>query len=239
VISDIPGTPSVVLPDNWNASDGATGTKDEAAKKGYVNDGIFAFLSPVLGTTPTIYYAENQILKSFGKQGEYSRATGLWATALFAVVFAAVVVGQIWPAFQIPIQKLLSPIAITPILIFIGLYIIAVPFVETPEKKTEGVAESKPHIGPEYYFPAAISVILTSRIGLEFALPISVLSFWLVRPKGDPMPGLSFRWISVGSVFTLIFFVSTFANPKTKVDLYPCKPCSECTCPSKPSPLKG
>src|ERR1700759_5087195 len=121
---------------------------------------------------------KNQILKSFGV---YSRRVSLWATAMFFLVFAIELIGQIAPGLKIPVYKFLSPVAVLPIVIFIGLYIISVSFLQPGA----AVATTPISRSPQYYFPSAISVILTSRIGLEYALPLSVLSFWLVRSEDD------------------------------------------------------
>ncbi|SDT52589.1 solute carrier family 23 protein [Bradyrhizobium canariense] len=212
VISDIPGTPSEVLPEKLEdvATDGTEtapkgyqSARDKAVKLGYRNDGVFASLAPLFGTTPTIYYAENQILKSFGQTGEYSSAVGYWAASLFALVFIVLVIGQ-FSGHQIPIDRYLSPVAVTPILIFIGLYIISVSFFDIPS-----AAAAPSTRNPEYYFPTAVSVILTSRIGLEYTLPLSILSFWLVRSAGEKY-GPSFIWISIGSGVSLIIFGALF-----------------------------
>jgi xanthine/uracil/vitamin C permease (AzgA family) len=200
VISDIPGTPNEILPEDQKAVDGR-----KAVRHGYINDGVFAFLSPLIGTTPTIYYAENQILKSFGV---YSRRVSLWATALFFIVFAIDLVGQLSPGWKIPVYKFLSPIAVLPIVIFIGLYIISVSFLQSPHGEGAAPPVSR---SPQYYFPSAISVILTSRIGLEYALPLSVLSFWLVKSKDDQY-GPSFMLISIGSAVSLVVFGCLFAG---------------------------
>lgn len=210
VISDIPGTPNVVLPaelteikDGKRPEDG-----ERAVRGGYVNDGWFAFLSPVFGTTPTIYYAENQILKSFGV---YSRAVGLWATGLFALVFLLILLGQFVPSMKIPLHKFLSPIAILPILIFIGLYMIAVSYfdekkkAETKTLDAAAAAAAAPQLTPQYFIPTAILAILTSRIGLEYSLPLAMLSFWLVKSKTDTY-GPTFVAISIGSGISLVVF---------------------------------
>lgn len=208
IISDIPGTPNVVLPSEQLET--AAGRK--AVRGGYINDGIFAILSPLFGTTPTVYYAENQILKSFGV---YSRAVGLWASGLFALIFALVLLGQWVPSLKLPVHKFLSPIAILPILIFIGLYMIAVSYFD--EKKKQGAGETAagaiaaaPQFTPQYFIPTAILAILTSRIGLEYSLPLAVLSFWLVRSKTDSF-GPTFVAISIGSGISLVVFGLIFA----------------------------
>lgn len=201
IISDIPGTPNVVLPaDQLETSEGK-----RAVRSGYVNDGIFAFLSPVFGTTPTIYYAENQILKSFGV---YSRKVGLYASGLFLLIFALILLGQLVPSMKIPIHKFLSPIAILPILIYIGLYMIAVSYFDEKNKSaaaTSTAAATTSQFTPQYFVPTAILAILTSRIGLEYSLPLAVLSFWLVRSKSDAF-GPTFVAISIGSGISLVIF---------------------------------
>jgi xanthine/uracil permease len=199
-MSDIPGTPSEVLPDAIKTSEAG-----RAVRNGFLNDGIFTLLSPIFGTTPTIYYAEKQILRDFDV---YSKNVGLWAIGIFTVLFAGILTSQILSVAEFSLERVIPPVAVIPILLFIGLYIIAVSFWRVP---------SYDHISPtrsmHYYLPSAIAVILTPRIGLEYAYPLAILSYWLVRSEAD-VHGPTFGWISVGAgislfVFTMVFLFGT------------------------------
>lgn len=183
VIADIPGTPSEVLPDSIKEEH-----KGRAVKLGYLNDAFWALLSPFLGTTPTIYYAENNILRGFNA---YSWPVGLVAIIWFIVAVSVSLV------FHYSFQQIIPPVATIPIVMFIGLIIISGSFGNRSSDAGDPVGSL------EYYLPTAISVILTPRIGVECAFPLSVLSYWLVAGKNDRR-GSTFVWISVGAAFSLV-----------------------------------
>lgn len=196
VMSDIPGTPSEVLPDALKTSESG-----RAVRKGFLNDGIFTLLSPMFGTTPTIYYAENQILRDFGV---YSKNVGLWTIAIFCALFIGILVSQEFNLANLALGRLIPPVAVIPILLFIGMYIIAVSFWRVPDYDQVSLARST-----QYYLPSAIAVILTPRIGLEYAYPLAILSYWLVRGETD-VHGPTFGWISVGAGISLFVFIMVF-----------------------------
>jgi AGZA family xanthine/uracil permease-like MFS transporter len=186
VVSDIPGTPNEVLPDRIKNTDGA-----RAVEGGFKNDGIWALISPLVGTTPTIYYAENNILRDFDV---YSMRVGICTIVLFVAVIALTY------GFGISLEQLIPPFATIPIVLFIGIFIISVAFMRRPD-------EAESTIKHGYYIPTAIAVILTPRLGIEYAFPLSAMSYWLVRDKTDP-GGPTFVWISIGACVSLgLFFL--------------------------------
>jgi xanthine/uracil permease len=196
VMSDIPGTPSEVLPEACKEYEAG-----RAVRRGFLNDGIFALLSPIFGITPTIYYAENQILRDFNT---YSKNVGLWTISIFGILFLGILISQIFELATFSLERLIPPVAVIPILLFIGLYIIAVSFLKAPSDSEVSATRTI-----QYYLPSAIAVILTPRIGLEYAYPLAILSYWLVRSDVD-IHGRTFEWVSVGAGISLFIFMIVF-----------------------------
>ena len=198
VITDIPGTPNEVLP-----ADLAQKNDGRAVRLGYINDAIAAFFSPVCGTTPTIYYAENQLLKDFKA---FSRIPGYTAVLLFLTTLIVIVASKPLTGHAISLEWVLPPFAVLPVLLFVGLYIVAISFT--------GDSAERPLLPirtPEAYFPAAIAVVLTPEIGLEYAFPLSILSYWCAgKREGDYGP--SFVWISWGAAVSLLLEIITRAG---------------------------
>jgi xanthine/uracil/vitamin C permease (AzgA family) len=199
VLTDIPGTPNVVLPLTDQIAD-----RDRAVGAGFINDSAAALLSPFLGTTPTIYYAENQILKEFGC---YGRLVGLTAVFWFSLVFIIIGSSTWWGFSPISLERVLPPFAVLPALLYIGLLIISVAFF-SPTLQAAQPTKKRP-IGS--YVPAAISVSLTSIIGLEFAFPLAVISYWIItgtmRRSDTPEHGRSFIWITWGAGVQLVIML--------------------------------
>jgi hypothetical protein len=69
-----------------------------------------------------------------------------------------------------------------------------------------GQSAKKRSIGS--YVPAAISVLSTPIIGLEFAFPLTVISYWIItgmmRGRDTPEHGRSFVWITWGAGVQLV-----------------------------------
>jgi xanthine/uracil/vitamin C permease (AzgA family) len=213
VITDIPGTPNVVLPEEIQK-----GKFNRAVKCGYKNDAFAALLSPVFGTATTIYYAENQILRDFQTFG---RGAGLACIFFFTAILATVFLLPRMSHYEISIEWILPPFAVLPILLFIGLFIVSISFMPEAMSRSEAakgaelpsghdIVKSR---GPQYFLPTAIAVVLTPWIGLEYAFPLSILSYWCVSSSGEeeaqtrPGHGSSFVWISAGAAAVLLVVV--------------------------------
>jgi AGZA family xanthine/uracil permease-like MFS transporter len=183
VMTDVPGTPGVVLPEDFPE-------RADAIRGGFKNDGVWALASPLVGTTPTIYYAENHLLRTFG---QFTAGVGYWVAGLFALTFAAtLIIPHLDPSFAI--ERILPPFATVPILMFIGVLVIGASYGQRSDERP-----------PEYYIPAAIGVVLTPAIGLEKAFPLAVLSWWLI-PTGDDTKRPSFVAISIGAAIVLLLY---------------------------------
>ena len=104
-------------------------------------------------------------------------------------------------------QRLIPPFAVLPVLLFIGLYIVALSFLRDKGEHDDGSRRPL-----EYYMPSAIGVILTPEIGLEYSLPLSILSYWLVKPATEgpdakPLHGPSYNWVTGGAAGLLVLLV--------------------------------
>lgn len=203
VVTDIPGTPREVLP-----AEIADTHERRAVWGGFVNDGIWAALSPVFGTTPTIYYAENNILRDFGV---YSWRVGCWATLLFSASFLVV------RLLHVSVEWLIPPFATVPIILYIGIFIISTSFMQ---KSAAAAADSPQPVGIdegagslEYHIPTAMAAILTPRIGLEYSFPLSVISYWLVWGRRSQRQW-TFKLLSWGSAAALmVLFLNFYWTP--------------------------
>jgi len=223
VVTDIPGTPTEVLPKDWDAQ------KRERAKiNGYKNDAVAALLSPVFGTTTTIYYAENQILNDFQV---FSDRVGYFTVLWFVIVLACVLLG---PSVGIShsIEWYLPPLAVLPPLLAIGLYIVAISFMDKIPQPQNPAAKADASHSAENYFPAAIAVVLTPYIGLEYSFPIAILSYWCGKRRDH---GSSFIGVTAGSIVALVIIL--LSSHDFRAD----EPCSDAKvavaqqCPAVPS----
>jgi AGZA family xanthine/uracil permease-like MFS transporter len=186
VVADIPGTPVEVLPADMP-------DRDTSIRRGFFNDSLWALLSPLFGTTPTIYYAENNILRAFqpnGAGGTYFARAGYITVALFALLLAGAL------AAGVSLERIIPPFATVPILMFIGIYIISASLLPKGSEPA-----SYPSL--QYHIPTAIAIILTPRLGIEYSFPLTALSFLFVRNPTERVEP-TFLWVLVGSGVCLV-----------------------------------
>ncbi|MGH1485168.1 MAG: solute carrier family 23 protein [Cellvibrionaceae bacterium] len=213
IITDIPGTPPAVLPKKMIQQN-----EKRYVNRGFKNDSIFTFLSPLLGTTSTIYYAENQLLT---ENDRYTKTIGLTVSFLFLVCLLILLGSQFTDLYNISLQRIIPPLAVAPVLLYIGLFVIANSFISS---STDGTSENSPNNndalttkGFRYYLPAALAVVLTPKIGPEYSLPITILSYWLTRSYRREKTHISFKIISGGACFTLfVYFALLVSNDEDK-----------------------
>lgn len=188
LLTDIPGTPHEVLPKDFIEEN------PEVIKKGFVNDSWFALLAPMLGTSPSIFYSENLILKD---SKEYGARVGYTVAILFLACFLISIGLSFFMKNVIVITDVIPPLAVAPVLMYIGVFVVADSFL-IEDKTEKGLAHT-----PSYYFPAAIAVTLTPVIGLEFSFPISIISHWITAKETNS----TFRSVAWGSIAIVIIYI--------------------------------
>lgn len=208
VVTDIPGTPDAVLPPAYR--------KEKFKRRvvnGYRNDAFFAVLSPLFGTTSTIYYAENMVLKSYDgavpDQAHYGWRTGFVTVCYYTLLLAFIAASASFD-WGIGFREIVPPLAIAHVLIFVGLFIIAHSFLDEEQERARVTEKGVPVAtrSADYYLPAAIGIILAPTIGLEMALPLSIIAYWVlgglrIAPL-DAEELLRFTPISIGAIAVLI-----------------------------------
>lgn len=215
VITDIPGTPAEVISEDVTVP---KISRDQYIRRGFQNDGIFSFLSPIFGTTPTIYYAENLILQ---ESGRFGRIVGVTCAIIFLGLLLVLGSAQIFGVPQISLQRLIPPVSVAPVLLFVGIFVIATSFVSGQPARTvrsgnressDAQSTSSEPRDAMFYFPAALTVLLTPSIGLEFSFPLSILAYWLTCRTQRQEP-TSFRFITGGAILLLILFFFSLVLP--------------------------
>ena len=170
IMTDIPGTPPVVLEGRITEE-----TEGRLVRTGFRNDSVVAMLAPVAGTTPSIYYAENLILTELRQT---SAGVGYTVVALFTLALGLALAAQALGLEGLSIFHLVPDIVVAPVIAYVGLVVIALAYGE-PGGDTG--APPRPQL---YFMPAAIAVVLTPLIGLEFSFPAAVCSYWLFPETG-------------------------------------------------------
>ena len=180
IITDIPGTPHEVIPKSHALYD------ERSFRKGFVSDGVFAFLAPALGTSSTIYYGENNILKSFDS---YSARVGLLCALFFVIAFALSVAAAVTD-FDFHISRIITPVSVAPVIIYIGLII----YLDQRERGQAAVqrdiqnnafGKSEATAYLVEFSPALIAIVLTWLDAFEYAFLLSIiLAFFIEKYRG-------------------------------------------------------
>jgi adenine/guanine/hypoxanthine permease len=180
LLTDIPGTP-------YELSDPEAPDFEKKVRASFKVDSIMAILNCVIGTVPSIYYVENNATRHFRP-----------ARPLSAIVVGLAFAALAWLFFSSPtsagsLLKAIPPISLAPLLAFIGLTVIARSMLS--KRETLGAGEMGASVGERhgynyyFYMPAAVMIILTPVISLQFSLPTGVCIYWLYRladPRGKP-----------------------------------------------------
>jgi xanthine/uracil permease len=196
VVTDIPGTPPVVLPKTMLEKN-----REVYENRGFKNDSVFTFISPLLGTTPTIYYAENQLLNEGNR---YNKGIGLTVAGLFLLCLLALIGAQYSGYYTVNLDRIIPPLAVAPVLFYIGLFVIASSFINDSD-----IDKQDKHQGDfRFYLPAALAVVLTPFVGPQYSFPITILSYWITGAHFQKKAHPSFILISCGAIFTLLIYVS-------------------------------
>lgn len=166
-LTDIPGTPYEML---GVAKTGKTPSQlDESVEinRSFFADATMAILNPILRIPPSIYYAENVVLE----RGHEDQIKNSFVAVLCAALYLAIAVALISIEFDVESFRTLSLFAVSPILFYIGIRVVAVSM--RSERK------ESPRTDLFYYLPAATAVILTPvpAISFQLAIPISILVY--------------------------------------------------------------
>ncbi|MBZ6378681.1 hypothetical protein B5C34_11650 [Pacificimonas flava] len=196
VITDIPGTPSFVLPSRLYGID-----RTRAVKNGYRNDALAAMFSPAVGTTPTIYYAENLILQDFG---EYGRRPALVMVAFYTLVLLILLAAPALGWGEISPERLLPPFVVSTILLSLGIMIVAKGFTFPPPTARAAATQDRTDTEEPVslgMMPAAIAVTFTPLVGLEFAFPLAIVSSFAF--DNDVEDRAALNWIRGGALLLI------------------------------------
>ena len=199
IITDIPGTPPEVLPEDF-------ANRDIAVKRGFINDGLFSFFSPIFGTTPTIYYAENLILRDSERYGWRVLCIPI---IIYTIIFVSVLCGQFVENIEFDLGRILPPLAVAPVVLYVGVFVISYSFVGDQGPQ----ADEPDYRKPIYFFPAAVAVILTPRLGLEVSFPLAILSYWVTGQHRVSPPAPAFTWLSFGAFGLLLIYFGVWLLP--------------------------
>ncbi len=137
-------------------------------------------IAPILGTTPVVFYAENNAGKLVGAK---TGVTAYWVALCFLLLAC---VGALFSYLGKPLFELIPQIAVAPALFAVGLFVIASSFSSSEFTPALGEVQDG---STESYLPAAVSIILTP-VGLEYGLAGGLLAYYfyfiLVPSEAQP-----------------------------------------------------
>jgi adenine/guanine/hypoxanthine permease len=163
LFADIAGSPYHLLPKS-------DPERDEKINRSFIVDSAMNMIAPVLGTSPVVFYAENNAGKMVGAQ---SGTTTYWVAAGFVLL---ALIGLLFSYLGQPLSELVPQVAAAPALFAVGLFVIASSLTSPEQMPEEGEEESDP--STEALLPAAVSIILTP-IGLEYGLAGGILAYYV------------------------------------------------------------
>ncbi|MGB0085935.1 MAG: NCS2 family permease [Rhodomicrobiaceae bacterium] len=163
LFADIAGSPYHLLPSDEP-------DRDAKIDRSYIVDSAMNMIAPILGTTPVVFYAENNAGKLVGAK---SGATASWVAACFLLLAG---VGALFSYLGKPLFELIPQIAVAPALFAVGLFVIASSFSNAEIWPEPGVSEEQEG-STESFLPAAVSIILTP-VGLEYGLAGGLLAYY-------------------------------------------------------------
>jgi xanthine/uracil/vitamin C permease (AzgA family) len=162
--ADIAGTPFQLI-------EAGAPDREKRVFRSFIVDSCANLLAPILCTSPTVYYAENNAAKLVGGQ---TGRVAVWTGAGFLVLAAA---GLATNFMHISLLQFLPQVAVAPALFAVGLLIIAVAFGHRDaDDKEWGEADS---------LPAAITIVLTPTFDLEIGLAAGLFAYttyYLISP---------------------------------------------------------
>jgi hypothetical protein len=222
ILTDIVGTPYQMLDPSRLTSEAAELRESElgqrAIRSSFFADAIMIILNSAVSVPPSVYYAENHVLYNyrFDKYAFFALPGWIYSFAMFVVAGLLI-------AFDLPLEHFskLSKLAVSPVLLVIGMQVVAFSIREdsAPDPRpVEGKVQStsidqsvKENINssenfetnhPLSHLPTAIIIILSPVIQLEWSLPlgIAVLVFWN-KVHGYPMNNVT---RTLGGIATIV-----------------------------------
>ncbi len=177
LIADIAGTPYQLL-------DKDDEEREEKVRRGFIVDSGMNMIAPIIGTSPVVYYAENNAAKVIGGKSGYVAVT----TGISFIIF--LMVGCIMSYSKTSLFQIIPQVAIAPALFYIGIRIIAEQISNQTDriKKGKRKVRSNKNNDSECVVPAALSIVLTPVIGIEYSLAVSLavyMAFYFtLSPEG-------------------------------------------------------
>jgi hypothetical protein len=222
LLTDIPGTPQVVLPPKVLL---ARAQDVQAAVR---IDSMASATAPLLGVVPTIFYAENFLLRAFRdppSKGREPQAEGRFGARVvvvccagFGMLFA---LDLLFWSGMIPFgtATLIPPLATAPIVVFIAYLIgskaVGIGQARIDKRKCARRQAEIPEqvIEPLPGFVAGLfTVIGLFEIGFCLAVIVGYLCEWLARPdEQSPDPTIP-QFLFIGAALLLIVRIAVAAS---------------------------
>lgn len=188
LITDIPGTPYLLCRDHPNF--------DRVVERSFRVDSVMAMANAIVGTAPSVYYAENNVT-------HYFRRTAGRPAILVGVLFAVIALVALHGGGN-GLLDFIPNLAVAPLVAFIGITVVAHSVVRKPGQDGALEGEERPR-AYWFYMPTAVMIFLTPVIDLQFSLPVGILVYWLyglVEKREGNQP--AFVAISVIAGFVVI-----------------------------------
>jgi xanthine/uracil/vitamin C permease (AzgA family) len=157
-----------------------TAEKQEVIQKSFYVHSVVNIVAPIFGTSPAVYYAENHVGQVLGGKGPlvpYVAALGFFLMCAFGIWLE--MAGR-------PIESLIPEIAVSPVLFFVGVIIIAktlaasLPQVEGTLKTRSGKSiDPREAVELWGHMPAAIAIVVTPVGGFDVGVSLAIVSYYL------------------------------------------------------------
>jgi hypothetical protein len=190
-LTDIPGTPYEMLERGRQIVSDYPVREPREVDASFLADSAMAIINLFMRITPSIYYAENLVLRG-GQEHNVGNALPAVLCGLFYLL-AGVFLG--FSDFDVGQFKALSLAAVSPILFYIGIRVVANSMVAEYERSQNliaGRSDNRAGISPStdsivtaalaidyfYYLVTAAAIILTPLINFQVAIPVAILVYW-------------------------------------------------------------
>jgi AGZA family xanthine/uracil permease-like MFS transporter len=182
-----------------------TAEKEQIIQKSFYVHSVVNIMAPIIGTSPLVYYAENHVAQVLGGKGPlvpYVAALGFFLMFAFGIWLG--MAGR-------PIESLIPEIAVSPVLFFVGIIIIAktlaasLPQVEVSLKTRSGKSiDPREAVELWGHMPAAIAIVVTPVAGFDVGVSLAIVSYYLFSAIMPLAPDESDGDRQVGAIVVML-----------------------------------
>lgn len=179
LLTDIPGTPYELLPDDFTVEmGGKVIKKEEIYRRAFRVDGLAAAFAP-LGSTPPVFYAENYVLRIYSI---YGQSVGYVFALMGALTIALIL---LFPDLRITQLVFNVPdLAFAPLIATVGVVMIA-DAIRSAHARRSASPETGETGSLVHFVPVTFTALTTPILGIEISFPLSFLVYLLFASETD------------------------------------------------------